>query len=69
MRLPRCPVHGCQMEYRLAGTYEQRWCGAWYECPFPGCRCSALIPSAELMEIYEAAGKGVEKWQTGMCMG
>lgn len=55
MELPRCPVHGCQLEYRPGRTPEQRFCGTWYDCPYPGCAHSVLFPSEELQEIYRAA--------------
>lgn len=59
MILPICPhpEHG-QMELRpLKGqTYEQKYCGVWYDCMEPGCKCSALIPSQELRKIYNERG-------------
>ena len=55
MELPRCPVHGCQLEYRLGETKEQRFCGTWYECPYPSCTYTVLFPSEELHRVYIAA--------------
>jgi hypothetical protein len=34
-------------------TYEQRWCGTWYDCPAQGCGRSVLYPSAALLEQLE----------------
>ena len=48
MILPKCPTHGTTMIFREARTQEQRFCGAWYECAEPGCKCASLIPSKEL---------------------
>ena len=51
MTLPKCPVHGYDMMFRPAGTYEQDYCGSWYDCPEGGCVCSVLIPSPEVERI------------------
>lgn len=56
MMLPVCPhkEHG-QMELRDTKhqTPEQKYCGGWYDCLYPGCSCSTLMPSPELREIYQ----------------
>jgi hypothetical protein len=26
-------------------TYEQQWCGVWYDCTAPQCRSSVLLAS------------------------
>lgn len=51
--LPKCPTHKMQMEIRSQKhqTYEQKWCGIWYDCIEPGCYCSVLYESAELREF------------------
>ena len=48
MELPKCPEHGIQMVLRplVHQTYEQKFCGAWYDCP--ACTQSALFESPEL---------------------
>ena len=48
MILPKCQTHGITMIFREARTQEQRFCGAWYECAEPGCKCASLITSKEL---------------------
>ena len=47
---PRCPAHRCYMVLRPEGrqTYEQRFCGTWYDCDVLRCRASVLYPSREL---------------------
>lgn len=52
MELPKCPTHGTNMSYKKAGTPEQDFCGAWYECLESGCHCSAVIMSKELLKLY-----------------
>jgi hypothetical protein len=51
--LPVCShkEHG-QMEIRPIRnqTYEQKFCGTWYDCMYPGCKCSSLFPSKELLQ-------------------
>lgn len=44
----RCPVHDIGMEQRPQSrqTAEQKWCGAWWDCP--KCRCSILFQSTAL---------------------
>lgn len=49
MELPKCPTHGGGMIFRPAKTPEQAFCGAWYECAEPGCYCTVLIPTKELI--------------------
>ncbi|MDD4564787.1 MAG: hypothetical protein PHE79_04850 [Eubacteriales bacterium] len=55
MELPTCPhgEHG-QMELRPIEhqTPEQKYCGAWYDCKYPGCSCSVLIMSPELCKLH-----------------
>jgi hypothetical protein len=56
MTLPVCPadkIHG-QMGLREIKfqTPEQRYCGVWYDCLYPGCSCSTLMPSSEIKQIY-----------------
>ena len=52
MELPKCPNCGTPMTYRPAGAKEQAYCGTWYDCHEPNCKCSTLLPSAELRELY-----------------
>lgn len=61
MELPKCPVHGSSMHYRPARSYEQRFCGAWYDCDTPGCHCSVLIPSVELSASLETQRENAER--------
>lgn len=58
MELPRCHRHDTQMEYRPIErqTPEQKWCGDWYDCKEPGCMCSTVVMSPELLEVYRRAG-------------
>ena len=50
MCLPKCKVHGQMMLRPLKHqTYEQKWCGVWYDCP--ECANSTLFPSPELLEF------------------
>jgi len=35
-------------------TYEQQFCGEWYDCEEPCCSCSILLPSKELEEQLAA---------------
>lgn len=57
MTLPKCHKCGCTMMMRSATnqTQEQQYCGTWYDCPSPGCACSVLMPSAELLAFYAEA--------------
>jgi hypothetical protein len=50
---PACGKHRELMTRRPDSqmSREQRWCGAWYDCPRPGCRDSALVPSADLLDL------------------
>jgi hypothetical protein len=49
---PECPAGHGFMTLRPAAvqTYEQKWCGTWYDCDsaMPKCRNAALLPSPEL---------------------
>ena len=53
MPLPRCPAHP-DLTMRLRPlerqTKEQIWCGTWYDCTDPDCKCSVLFNSKELEE-------------------
>lgn len=45
--------HGRMEQRPLAfQTQEQKWCGAWFDCMHPGCSCSVLIPSPEVMKMH-----------------
>ena len=46
----RCPAHNVVMVERdmRGATYEQKFCGTWFDCPHPGCTCSACEHSPEL---------------------
>lgn len=51
MCLPKCPEHkDTEMLLRTRTSYEQDYCGVWYECP--KCSCSTLLMSDELKKIY-----------------
>ena len=52
MKKPKCPICGTETEYRVPGTKEQEYCGAWYECVAPRCVGTVLIPSKELQKLY-----------------
>jgi len=58
MELPKCSVKGHgQMELRRPKgkqTYEQQFCGVWYDCQYPGCHSSVLFPSKELLDQLES---------------
>lgn len=60
-KLPKCPTCGTYMELRPLSrqTAEQKYCGTWYDCLSPGCKCSVLLPSVELAQEYKAAGKPI----------
>lgn len=49
MKLPLCPTHKTPMHYRARCSREQIYCGTWYYCDTPGCSCSVLLPSKELL--------------------
>jgi|GEM_PF-3185135 len=56
MLLPTCPAHPDKtMTLRplKRQTKEQKWCGVWYDCTEPDCKCSALFPSKELDQHLE----------------
>jgi hypothetical protein len=46
----RCPGCGKPMLLRPLErqTYEQRFCGVWYDCPDPDCRRTVFYPSDAL---------------------
>ena len=56
MALPTCPKgseHGEMILRTLQyQTYEQKFCGVWYDCP--RCSCSILFPSKDLLERLES---------------
>ena len=59
MERPKCPGHGTACTLRTTGlTPEQEWCGAWYDCQEPGCTCSVLINSKELMDFLDSLEGG-----------
>lgn len=41
-----CPTHKTTLTQRNPATYEQKWCGDWFDCQ--QCGYSTLIPSNEL---------------------
>lgn len=50
-RVPQCPAGHGPMVRRAPSTYEQGWCGTWFDCP-PGpvpCGNSFLMASTELL--------------------
>ena len=49
--IPKCENHGVQLEYVIPRTYEQRFVGAMYCCPY--CNRSRLYPSKELQKQLE----------------
>lgn len=53
-----CPngLHNAPMTKRdmTHATYEQKFCGDWYDCEEPGCTASILIPSKELEAHLES---------------
>jgi len=51
-----CPTHGVVMVERdmKGATYEQKFCGVWFDCPRPGCRNTALEQSDELKAQLDA---------------
>lgn len=54
MCLPRCTFHPEQpMKLAVPHTYEQKFVGTSYKCQYPGCFCSVLFPSKELLEQHE----------------
>jgi hypothetical protein len=55
MVLPRCPHEdhpGMALRPIKSQTYEQKHCGVWYDCQYPGCSCSVLLPSPEIRNLY-----------------
>lgn len=59
MKHPTCSIkgHGEMVLRDTRGqTYEQKWCGAWYDCHYPGCMHSVLIPSPELQKFLAQNG-------------
>lgn len=52
---PICPTHNVYMKMRTAyQTTEQKFCGTWYDCIYPQCCNSTLIPSQELMAFHKS---------------
>ncbi len=53
----RCPTHGAKLVPRppTHQTYEQKYCGKWYDCP--RCHHSVLEMSPALMAVYAAAAE------------
>lgn len=49
IEVPKCKIHGIPMVLRPESkmTYEQKWCGVWYDCPAK-CFNSVLFNSPEL---------------------
>lgn len=59
MELPKCQTHGIQMVLRplVHQTPEQKFCGAWYDCP--ACTSTVLFQSPELRaQLDEMRNKG-----------
>lgn len=55
MAPPKCPAHNVYMILRPGkSSPEANFCGTWYECPYPKCACTALLPSRELEAQLEA---------------
>ncbi|MFT8930040.1 MAG: hypothetical protein ABF969_11960 [Sporolactobacillus sp.] len=55
MCLPDCPHEGHgKMELRSKKwqTPEQKYCGVWYDCQYPGCMCSVLFMSQDIRKLY-----------------
>lgn len=65
MPLPVCPTcseHGeMRLRPRKGQTYEQEFCGVWYDCIYPGCHNSVLFPSKELQEFLKNIKTGTKK--------
>lgn len=52
---PRCSKHGDMHRRDMKGaTYEQRFCGEWWNCNDPRCKTATLIPSAGLKAQWAA---------------
>lgn len=51
----KCPTHKAKLVRRPEGgqTYEQKWCGTWYDCP--RCHYSVLERSVALQALYDDA--------------
>lgn len=49
--IPKCENHGVQLQYVIPKTYEQRFVGDMYECPY--CNRTVLYPSKELKRQLE----------------
>ncbi|MBD3183362.1 hypothetical protein GF312_13780 [Candidatus Poribacteria bacterium] len=69
MEIPECPAgHGKTMEVRPLEkqTYEQKFCGTWFDCTVPGCICSVLFESKELLDHLSNQGvRGkMQKYET-----
>ena len=51
--------HGfMQLRPIVRQTYEQKFCGVWYDCGKPYCHASVLYPSAGLKAQWAAMGHG-----------
>lgn len=65
MPLPVCPTcaeHGEMILRPIeVQTYEQKYCGTWYDCTYPGCHSSVLLPSKELKEQYKKLNEQYKK--------
>lgn len=65
---PACPIdgHGLMAARPLdRQTYEQMWCGVWYDCDHPRCSASVSWPSRELAAYHGEpynTGTGWEQW-------
>lgn len=60
MQLPKCHIEGHgKMKLRpvKGQSYEEKYCGVWYDCQYPGCKCSILYMSPELRRLYESEDK------------
>lgn len=58
---PSCKLCGTFLEYRPPHTWEQKFCGTWYDHPpirdgLFGHTRSALLPSPELIEQWGRTG-------------
>lgn len=58
---PVCTLHGRPMLRRAGTTWEEQWCGWWYDCPLDTCSCVILLPSPELV-AYGAGRETAAAW-------
>lgn len=58
MELPKCSEHGIYMVLRplACQTPEQKFCGAWYDCP--ACTQTVLLPQPRDVNTPSNAGLG-----------